>query len=76
MFTATLNTNELVITKETEKAIAIKGWCNYEGSSKTWEIAIWVPRSILKDGVIPDWFYAKKSNEFRMEDKHIVLESR
>lgn len=74
MFTGTLEIAKLNVIRETEKAFGIKAWCNYNRSSKTWEITVWVPKSIIKNGEIPEWFYAKKSQEFALEDKHVVLE--
>ena len=65
----------LVIVKETEKAVAIKGWCNSIFSErKTWEVSIWIPKSIIKNDIIPDWFMEKKFNEFYQNVQRVILE--
>lgn len=70
-----LNTlSKLITVKETEKALAVKGWANYEGSSKSWEIAIWIPKSIIKDGIIPEWFLRNKENDYRGDGLNVVME--
>ena len=60
--------------KETEKAVAVRGWANYEGSKKTFAIDIWIPKSIIKGGEIAMWFINKKSEEFDNNDLEVVAE--
>lgn len=73
MFAST-NTTDLKKVKETEKAIGFKGWKNYIGSSKTWEVVVWVPKSIIKENVIPSWFIGKTESNWAAEGVNIVTE--
>lgn len=54
----------LVIVKETEKAVAVKGWCRTIFSDKSWVVSVWIPKSIIRNNIIPDWFLDKKYQEF------------
>ena len=65
---------QLKIAKESDKAYGFKAWGNYEGKSKCWEMIMWCPKSIVKDGIIPDWFLNKKMSDYHYEGINVVLE--
>ena len=64
----------LVKVNETDKAVAVKGWCSSIYSDKSWEISIWIPKAIIKNDIIPDWFLDKKYQEFYRNDKKVIFE--
>ncbi len=66
--------SKLVKVKETEKAVAVKGWCRSIFSDKSWEISVWIPKSIIKNDIIPDWFLDKKNQEFYQNDQRVIFE--
>lgn len=74
LFIRNYNIANLAKSNESEKAIAVKGWANYEGSKKVFEIAMWVPKSIIKNGEIPAWFLQKKHNEYCDRDLDVIIE--
>ena len=53
------------IAKETEKAIMIFANMVCLTTDQVKSYNVWVPKSIIKDGVIPSWFIQKKQNDGR-----------
>lgn len=62
---------DLYVVRETEKAYGFKAFVsnNYSASSKCWEVTVWVPKSVVKDGIISDWFVQKKYAEYNEDGK-------
>lgn len=63
MNTITVNDLTLTVVKETEKAVAIEAWKS--GLNGDYKINVWLPKSMINDGVIPEWFLQKKMMENR-----------
>lgn len=55
-------TNYTVI-RETEKAICIAGELYCVVTDQSVRSNLWIPKSLVKDGVIADWFFEKKVEE-------------
>ena len=68
--------SKLNVVRETEKAYGLKAWVGYFNSNKCWEVIVWVPKSVVKDGVIADWFLSKKFKEYADDDKDLTIESK
>lgn len=49
--------------KETEKAVMLKLVAEIPHIEKTVSREIWIPKSLIKDGVIKSWFVSKKADE-------------
>lgn len=49
--------------KETEKAVMLKLTAELPHIEKTVSREIWIPKSLIKDGVIKSWFISKKADE-------------
>ena len=58
------NISDYKIVKETEKAVAFKAWKTFNmARGKTIEWNIWVPKSVIKNGMIANWFLNKLESE-------------
>lgn len=78
LFVTTNRCSDFNKVRETEKAIGLNAWANKiymngrEG--KSWEMIVWIPKSIIKDDIIPDWFLNKKSSDYEIDGLNVVPE--
>lgn len=69
------NISDYKVVKETEKAIAFKAWKTFNmGRGKSIEWNIWVPKSVIKNGVIANWFLNKLESEAMDFDYTLTFE--
>lgn len=69
------NISDYKVVRETEKAIAFKAWKTFDmGKGKAIEWNIWVPKSVIKDGFIANWFLTKLESEARDYDCTLTFE--
>lgn len=69
------NISDYKVVKETEKAIAFKAWKTFNmGRGKAIEWNIWVPKSVIKNGVIANWFLNKLESEAMDFDYTLTFE--
>lgn len=66
------NISDYKVVKETEKAVGFKGWKTFGKKAIEW--TIWVPKSVIKDGFIANWFLNKLEDEGRMNDYTLTFE--
>ena len=66
------NISDYKVVKETAKAIGFKGWKTFGKKAIEW--TIWVPKSVIKDGFIANWFLNKMEDEGRMYDYTLTFE--
>ena len=74
LFITTNQISKLNKTRETEKAIGIKAWASNRYGKKTWEIIVWIPKSIIVNNIIPDWFLNKKHSDYNCDNLDVVME--
>lgn len=69
------NISELQVVRETEKAIAFKAWKTFNmGRGKSIEWSVWVPKSVIKEGRIANWFLNKLESEAMDYDYTLTFE--
>ena len=69
------NITDYKVVKETEKAIAFKAWKTFNmGRGKSIEWTVWVPKSVIKNGIIENWFLNKIEAEARDYDSILTFE--
>lgn len=51
------------IVRETEKAICIAGQLSCYVTDQVVKSNLWIPKSLINDGAIAEWFYNKKITE-------------
>lgn len=69
------NITDYKVVKETEKAIAFKAWKTFNmGRGKSIEWTVWVPKSVIKNGIIANWFLNKLEAEARDYDSTLTFE--
>lgn len=56
--------------KETAKAICIKGYLVCVNTDQAISKNLWIPKSLIKNGVIPTWFFNKKVSEAMADHAH------
>jgi flagellar hook-basal body complex protein FliE len=56
------------VCRETEKAVAINVKFECATTNKVLSRQAWIPKSMInRNGEIPEWFYAKKVNEIKLD---------
>ena len=66
------NISSYKVMKETEKAIGFKGWKTFGKKAIEW--TIWVPKSVIKDGYIANWFLNKLESDAMDYDYSLTFE--
>lgn len=72
MKTQGVNINEIIPLKVSEKAICFRGMGESWGFGDKWtSFDLWIPKSIIKDNIIPSWFLLNKQEEKGL--KHLTI---
>lgn len=61
-----ISTAALTVARESEKAVAFQG--SMVRGDYCRDVMVWTPKSIIKDGVVPAWWFGKKASELAPAD--------
>jgi hypothetical protein len=62
---------DLKVARETEKAIAVLGGVVCGGREK--DVTVWLPKSVIKNGLVPVWILGKKREELAPSGGRLFL---